>query len=269
MKNYGFIQPQITPDNWVLGAIPQRKILEPEGDWTKYLPLFEKQHANFDTHNCTGFGTATIMETLHKRITSKPEENYSDRFIGICAGTYPPGNDPHKVAESIRKNRVVPEQTLPFSPDLKNVDEYYSFKGADEMKLRNLAKSYPYELNHWWLWTTDQTKEQRKEKIREALKTSPLGVSVSAWYKRNGVYVDKGQPNNHWCVLYGEEKDKGWKVYDSYDESHKILSYDHNIQFAKGFQLVLKEHEEITILKQMIDLLKQAIRLFLSEKKTQ
>lgn len=265
MSKYGFIKPEITPDNWVLGSITAPKIFEPKGDWTKYLPEKEIQAKNgVETYNCTSFGTLSIIETLINRITSETK-NYSDRFVGIMAGTKAPGNNPHVVAEAIRKNRMLEEAFLPFSDDITTIDEYYSFKGANAQECKDKALEFPYELNHYWLWTREQTKEERAEKIREALKYSPLGISVSAWTKKGDVYVDNGQPNNHWTMLYGEEK-KGWKVFDSYDNSYKILSFDHNIEFAKGYHLVLKEAEKITLLKKIIGLYEQLVDLITKKK---
>lgn len=266
LKQYGFVAPEITPDNWVLGSITAPKVFEPKGDWTKYLPEKEYQHKNgIETYNCTSFGTLSIIETLINRITSE-RQNYSDRFVGIVAGTRPPGNTPHAVAEAIRKNRLISEEMLPFSDDIRTVEEYYSFKGADEQECKNKALAFPYELNHYWLWTGDQTKEQRTAKIREALKYSPLGISVSAWTKKGNVYVDNGVQNNHWTMLYGEDKN-GWKVFDSYDNTHKILSFDHNIQFAKGYHLVLKEAEQVSLIKKLLSLYQELVEL-LTQKKT-
>jgi hypothetical protein len=262
---YGFVKPEITPDNWVLGSITAPKIFEPQGDWTKYLPEKEIQAKNgVETYNCTSFGTLSIIETLINRITSETK-NYSDRFVGIMAGTKAPGNSPHVVAEAIRKNRLLEEAILPFSDDIRTIDEYYSFKGANPQECKDKALEFPYELNHYWLWTHEQTKEERTEKIREALKYSPLGISVSAWYKKGDVYVDNSQPNNHWTMLYGEDK-KGWKVFDSYDNTHKILSFDHNIEFAKGYHLVLKEAEKVTLLKKLIELYQQLLSLLIPKK---
>ena len=81
-------------------------------------------------------------------------------------------------------------------------------------------------------------------KIKECLRYSPLGVSVTAWVydDETETFIDNGIPNTHWCVLYGWN-DKGWKIFDSYNQSKKILSYDHNIQMCKRYLLTSKKNK--------------------------
>src|SRR3990167_8332724 len=134
MKNEthaGFIPPIIDSTNWVLGAsnTPSFPVLQENGDWTEYLPDGESQNIRgIETYGCTSFGTLNPIEILIYELTGE-RVNYSDRWVGIIAGTKAPGNDPHKVAEAIREYGLIPESMLPFSDDLQNIDEYYSFKG--------------------------------------------------------------------------------------------------------------------------------------------
>ena len=70
-------------------------------------------HAPLETMNCTVYGTLNAIETMISRIFHV-EPNYSERFIGVLAGTTQGGNSPHKVAETIRKAGLVPDSALPF-----------------------------------------------------------------------------------------------------------------------------------------------------------
>ena len=67
--NYkGFIPPKPKPENYILGDgnVPQ-VILQPNSDWTEFLPIEEKQNVNYETFNCVSFGTLSAIETIMKR----------------------------------------------------------------------------------------------------------------------------------------------------------------------------------------------------------
>jgi len=258
IKNYGFNEPEEIEDKeWKLGRAG--KLYQPNGDWTKYLPKEEFQitKKGAETAGCTIWGTLNAKEILLKRIFNK-EYNFSDRFNYNVAGLDLGGHDPHDSAQSIRHNRVIDEELLPMT------DTYEEFIKPRPMtdELLNQASLFPYELVHWWIWTKNDklTKDQRTALIRDSLKYSPICASVTAWRKKNGVYVDDGRPNTHWCVIFGEDK-KGWKVFDSYDQTIKILSFDHNIRYAKGYDIIEKPAVRKVLMDKIKDLLKAIIKI--------
>lgn len=105
------------------------------------------------------------------------------------------------------------------------------------------------------------TKEEKTKLIKEHLKYSPLGVSVTAWSEKDGVYVDNGQRNTHWTMLYGWT-DKGWKIYDSYAPHRKILSFDHNIEVSKRYSLVLSTRkEQLNIFSKILQIMAELLGL--------
>lgn len=237
--NYGFVEPKIDSTHYVFGSgLLAGEVLQENGQWDDYLPEVELQYEpDFDTYNCTGFGTTNAIETLLKRLGVY--KNFSDRYLGIVAGTKPPGNDPHTVAQAIRHHGLVSEQTLPFDQDLLvSADEYFSFKGGDEKKCEIEGANFlnTNSFGHDWVLTNGESEEVRTIKIKSALKLSPVCISVSAWYEKDGVYEDMGQQNNHWTLCYGST-DRGWKVFDSYDNSFKIVSYKHKIRYAKRYRI--------------------------------
>jgi len=243
IKEYGFIEPVIKEDHWVLGglgSIPKVK-QKPEAGWPSLKILKERQNLRFETWNCTGFDTLQCIERLEFAITKK-EVNYSDRWLGIVAGTKRPGNDPHKVAEAIRKHGLIPEEMLPWSEDLNNVDEYYSFKGADEDKCRAEGKKWleTHKFLHEWVFKGEHSLEERAKRMIEALDYSPLGISVTAWFKHGNVYVDNGARNTHWTSEIDYVTDVSWEADDSYleeDSSTKHIAWEHNIRFCKRYYL--------------------------------
>lgn len=243
MKYLGFIPPIIDSSHFVLGAFLSlsKDILQHDGQWDSYLPVSEEQNKNgMETYNCTSFNTLNTIEILFNKIWAE-KDNYSDRFTGIEAGTRPPGNDPHAVAEAIRLKGAIPEISLPFSDSILSWTDYYSFVGSDENECMIMAKRFldQYDFGHEWVFTNAPTKETRIMLMKEALQYSPLGASVTAWYGVDGIYVDNGEPNCHWTCIYGYD-DRGWKCFDSYSPFYKIISYDHNIQFVKRYSIKKK-----------------------------
>jgi len=252
LKEYGFIEPIIEEDHYVLGGGFVPKVnLKPELGWGSKNILKERQNLRFETWNCTGFDTLQCLERLEYVIIGK-EVNYSDRWLGIVAGTGIGGNDPHKVAEAIRKHGLIPEQMLPWSEDLKNVNEYYSFKGADEDKCRAEGKRWleTHKFLHEWVFKGSHSLEERAKRMIEALDYSPLGISVTAWFKQGDVYVDNGARNTHWTSEIDYVKNISWEADDSYlegDSSTKHIAWEHNIRFCKRYYLEIIDKKDTVV----------------------
>lgn len=171
--------------------------------------------------------------------------NYSDRYIAILSGTTESGNSPHTVAETIRRYGLIDENQLPFDDTIKSWNDYYSPKPMEE-KYFKLGNDFnlSFEFKHEWVFS--QTEQSEKVRlIKEALKRSPVGMSVYAWgpQNENGVYQKMGV-SNHWVCCYGYN-DLGWKVFDSYDNTHKLYSFDADIEMAKLYYILPKPPQEV------------------------
>jgi len=243
IQGHGFLSPQeILPEEYKFGASPMEyEIYQPDGDWGKYLPDVEYQMRNsLETSNCTAFGTLNCLETLIKRKYGV-DENFSERFLGVAAGTRPPGNSPHVVCDAIRDRGIIDDILLPFG-DISTIQEYYS---PDPLTadLLYAGKSWldKWEFTHEWV-VYPATKDKKRELIG-ALKYSPLGVSVLAWKQdSNGLYTkNKGEGDNHWVTLYSYEYNKFWKIFDHYDNTDKRLIWEYDFGFAKRFAVSRKE----------------------------
>ncbi len=241
LKDYGFRPGAIEEDHFVLGganSLPQI-ILRPDRQWDASAPEFEPQsRLDWDTYGCTVFGTLNAKDFLWKRLFST-ESNDSERFVYNGTKTRPPGNDPHVVAEWIRNNGLIPEALLPMT------DTFEEFITPDPLTANLIGKGREwlrqYNFGHEWVFKGDISRQEKINKMMDALQYSVLGVSVTAWIQDDsGIYVDDGQPNTHWCDVYGFT-DKGWKVFDSYDQSRKIYSYDAEISFCKRYHLAKLE----------------------------
>lgn len=235
INNYGLVTSDITSDHYILGGFSSvpKNVLQPDGQWDAYLPLYEPQAEKFETAGCTVWGTQNAIEILYKKLFGV-EPNYSERFTYNIVPVRPPGADPHVTCEAIRKNGIVEASILPITDTFDDFCTPYPMSGSLLAKGQFWLKKHVFM--HEWVFSGDIPKNERITKIKDALRYSPLGVSVTAWHKEGDVYVDNGKPNNHWCVCYGWTR-KGWKIFDSYDHSTKIVSFDHNICFVKRFFL--------------------------------
>ena len=263
MKNYGYIKPVISPTDYVLGASPlPKKILQPDGQWVKYLPEWEPQSKDFDSYNCTAYNTLACFEALFERIFDE-ESDFSDRFTGIKAGTKPPGNDPLTIGLSMHKSGVIPETMLPFSKDLKDVEEYYSYKGSDETTCTNKGKEYEtsYDLGYEIVPTNPKA-------FMVALQFSPLGVAVKPWWKEGEFYKSDPQDNDiHWTCLAGYKEGEYWLINDSYladGTPFKKLAWDYPFGFALRFSVTVKEEvkKKLSLWQNILKDLKRLLELW-------
>lgn len=236
-KNYGYIPDKIEDHHYLFGSGQLGgQILQLTGQWDAFLPADEFQYRNgLETYNCTGFGTNHATATLFKRLFSN-DFNKSERFIGIVAGTSGSGNSPHTVAEAIRINGFIEEFSLPFSPDIQTLEEYYAPKPpTPSLTQEGLQWLQQYTFGHDWVFSDNTDPARNRELMKKALQYSPLGVSVFAWQQNSdGLYVSQDY-QNHWVTLYGYEDGKYWKIFDSYDSTHKQLVWEFNFGVAKRY----------------------------------
>lgn len=223
-----------------------KTILQPTGQWDDFLPEYEPQFGDgWDTYSCTVWGTLNAIEILDRRLFDKCS-NYSERFICNIVPVRPPGSDPYLIAEAIRKNGLIEQDLLPMTTSFEGfiiptpVSDDFLSKGKEWLN--------DYEFCHEEVWSGNPAREAKEDLLIECLQYSPIGVSVTAWNLEKGVYVDYGEPNNHWCVLIGYQLSAGkilWKVFDSYDQTVKVLSEEHHIERAKRYLLKKKEVVEL------------------------
>lgn len=243
VKNYGFIEPTIEPDQYIYGAQlgAKTKTLVENGQWHEFVPEFEPQSNLFlETFNCTNYGTQTAIQMLMKRVFGI-DFNGSERHTGVETGTTPAGNNPHKVIEIIRKDcGLIPDEMLPFDESIKTWDEYYSPKPmSKEFKKEGLKFLENYTINHDWVYV-NAPKENRAQLLMQALKSSPVCVDVDAWHEdENGIHFRVNR-SNHWCTLYGYVEGEYWLVFDSYKGEtggHKKLAWDYEFYYPKRYSI--------------------------------
>jgi hypothetical protein len=265
-KQYGLILPEITPDHWVLGAAnsgASGDIINTPGNWIPYLPDKEPQEKNsVETQNCSGFGTDNAVETLSALRGIKA--NYSDRYLGIMAGTDPyKGNDPHIVAETLRKTSgQIDEALLPFSDDITTPEAYYQPKPMTPELSRKGQRWYDqWDFNHEWVFTTG-TPQQKREKLKDAITKGTVCISVTAWFfdSEKGYYIKPADTtDNHWCQLVKIEDGK-YIIFDSYDGYLKDLDPLFDFAIAKIYYLT-PAAPKIAIFAQILNFIGQILHI--------
>jgi len=232
IKNYGFDESKVVieEEDYFLGALGQ-EVMNEKADWQNWLPKYEPQASKYETFGCTSWGTLNQVETYMKKVFGG-DYNYSDRFIYILANISPPGAPPSRAYEAIRKKGVIDDALLPYA------DTYEEFLQPNPMMTEFLKRGEDflskYKFNHEWI------ANPTPDKIQEALKYSPVALSVTAWQQENGLYVDKGQRNTHWCECFKVDGSKPI-IFDSYDTSIKVLHPDHHTKFAKRIRIVKRD----------------------------
>ena len=245
MSGHGFIPDVIVPEDYVLGGFSKSPydVLELDGQWDGALDYSDLQAKNgLETMNCTSYGTLNCLELLYIRKFGT-KQDYSERYVGVVAETAPSGNSPKKVIDTIRKIcGLLDEIRLPFGPEINTWDGYYSPNPmTQEYLMAGLNWLKGHTINYEWVFTGGENKQ---EKLMEAIKYSPVGASVFAWKERNGLfYKEFGESDNHWISIYGYEKDKSWKVLDSYDNTLKKLEWNYDFGYAMRYSLTKIETE--------------------------
>jgi hypothetical protein len=241
-NKYGFIEPEIKPEDYVLGSSPVEKtILNESGQWDNFLPIDEMQKRNgVETMSCVSFGTNNILEILAIKVLGEIW-NKSDRFTAIVSGTHEGGNDPKTVIQAVKKFGMIDEPALPFDESIKDINDYLSFGSKNKLNLcYQLGELWieNYKLNYEWVYTTKLPLTERHIRLKEALTYSPVGVAVDAWHmNEDGLHFNLNPYPNHFCVLYGYEEGKYWKIFDTYDNTKKKLLWDYDISFAMSYSL--------------------------------
>lgn len=213
MRPYGLQLDQPSPEHFVFGGtgnLPQ-DIIQPDGDWTPYLPVKELQNLNgVEPYACVTYSLLNCVETLIFRKFGETV-NYSDRFLAAISGTKQGGNSPQVVCEFLRTMGVVVESLWPFSPDIQTFNDYYS-PISDDLKSLALEFVKKWDFKHEFVIPDPSH-------ITNALKCSPLLITIYAWVKldSNLYYKPEGATDNHAIMMFYELDGQFRRIFDSYD----------------------------------------------------
>lgn len=254
-----FVYPDITETDYRFGSGQVSGIsLRPNGDWRDYLPLGEEQRRNgVESSACFIEASQHANATLIEEQYDIKDLNFSARFNMIFTNATPFGGSPIEGAQSIRKNGMIPESMLPFSDEIHSWSEFNSFKGGSERACIAAGKQFlkRWQLNWDIVFTRDEKPEIKIKKLREALKFSPIPLSVPAWFERDGVYFrPEGEQDNHLVeAVYVD--DKYIYIFDTYSPFLKKVDININPEFAMRWS-VSKIPQKEPIFQQIINLIK-------------
>jgi hypothetical protein len=230
------------PHAWEMGSKKATKKLgadagelNPSGDWLSYVNENELQRRFLlETSNCTNYGTlkALIALATFKGYLYFPR-NCSERYTGVCTGTSLDGNDPWHVIETIAtKCGVIHEELLPWTNE-DRWESYYSPKPmTTEFILEGQRILRKYDIEPEWVFhsRSSLSPEEKRAKIKEALKRGPVCVSVQAWSEKDGVYYKRGR-DNHWVWLAKYDGENP-VIHDQYEPFVKTLHPDYDFDVA-------------------------------------
>ena len=239
LKNYGFNPDlvKIKPEDYIFGSALPFIVIKKDGQFDDFLPIYEPQAEKYETSGCTDWGGQNQVEIYSKKVFGF-EPNYWEAFNYILAGITREGANPQNAYESFRNDGMI-DEVVPM-PD--TYEEFSDPKQITEER-RAMGKKWKdiYDFKHEWI--TNPTPEI----IKNALPFGPVALGVTAWIEQDGLYIDNGQPNNHWCVCYGYIEDERGiilKIFDSYNHSKKLLHPDHKISVAKRIHIAKKKTYE-------------------------
>lgn len=206
-----------------------RNILQPDGDWTPYLPAEESQLIGaLDPKSCVVFAILNCLEILIKRQYGETV-NFSDRFLASVAETWK-GSTPEDVMGFLKDIGVVDESSWPFDETIDTLEKFYQKPSSG---LYQLAKEFKKK------WVVSCKKISNKD-IDEEIKYSPIGLSVCAWHKNQGKYFrPHNMKDNHFTVLFSTKG--GRFVFDTINVSVKQLADGVQHDIIRSFSIKKRE----------------------------
>ena len=219
MKNYGFQQDTLAPEDYIFGGKVQLggEVLQPDGQWNEYLPDVEIQNLNgIEPFACVSFATLNIVEILERRLYGTAQ-NWSDRFLATISGTKGKnGNTPKTVGQALRDNGCPPELDWAFDEKTNTYDKFYT-DITKQIKTLALAFKAEYDFGYQYI-------PSDYDAIINQLQYSPVGFSAYAWTSEDGIYYrPQGTTDSHFVACYGYEKNRYWKIFDSYSNNGTVL----------------------------------------------
>jgi len=205
-----------------------KTVIRADGQWESIE--HERQSSEFfDTFGCVNFGLNN-QEELYQLNRYGLVVNHSDRALAKMSDTQPNGNTPQKVYETRRKLGFLYEPEWPWPWDVK---EWAVYMMAIPRNLLTLALGYGAEWRFWHDYVPTNTTS-----FKEALKYSPIGVSVALMPDENGVYYrPQGWQDTHYAVVRGYRGNGDWKLLDTYPPFEKWVRSDYDFGVGKIIEI--------------------------------
>lgn len=227
-----------------------------DGDWRPYKPKHEIQFMNagfpnaFDTSYCTAFSGTDTIETIFNFHLVKENfssgdvawlndngyivdglVDFSDRFTGIMAGLGPNGGYLYQIAESIRKDGLIPGKMFP-----NKASSYKEYVNRELVtpEMVELGKQFAKRFPISYEWVS-------KDKAGDWLKYSPLHCTVrfANADKPEDVLNPVGEHNH--AVVEMDRTGTYELINDSYYQEEKRYAPGHPDNFLAYYVRVKKK----------------------------
>lgn len=210
------------------------EVINASGQWDAYLPKLELQHGTyFDTAACATFSALNCLEILMKKKFNLTLD-FSDRFTAKVSGTTKRGNYLYKVADSIRKDGLVPEMEWPFWRGRQARIDWDLYYRKPPRELRKQAKKFldDYAIQYEWVFTDP-------DYLMASLQEGPLQVTITCSNQEdeNGITTRTLGREEHAVTLYGFVIGKYWKIFDHYLKVEKKLAWDYRFFHALKYEI--------------------------------
>ena len=183
------------------------------------------------------------------------EKNFSDRWLAKMANTDPnSGSTPKTVANTVKHSGLVDEEIWPHE-GIKTLEEFYK-EIPEDIKEKGLEFLKDYEFGYEYV---------AQDKIKEALKRSPVSVAVYAWAQNDkGEYIRLG-PSGHYVVLVAYDEQDRPIIFDSYESGIKTLEKNYNLEFPQIYVLKKKEEKpKESFWQKLLEAIKKYLNEFLN-----
>lgn len=244
-----FIAEPIKDDHYVQGdGNLGLEVLMPTGHgWGDYLPLGETQFKNgVDPASCAAGGTLNCIEAIgRKKYGLSFQNDLSERYLAIMSGMKGNGGRPHDVAERIRTVvGAIPEVFLPFNNTITTLKKYFSPSPMSYNLFKvGIHWNKKYLFQHEWLFRPNENIPvfEKRRRFKEALKSSPVGVSGYAWSLHSDGKYYKDGADIHWFIGFEYFEDDYILAFDTYPDGSgsyiKKLDWNYDFGYAKRYAL--------------------------------
>lgn len=238
-----FIYPKITPTHYRFGSdAVEREILRVDGDWRGYVPEGELQNRHgIESSACYIEAQQHAIATLQEDKFNILNQDYSARFNALLSGGTQGGGDPLAGADSIRKDGLIADSLLPFSDLIKSWNDFHSFLGTDEKALKDIGKQFirEWDMSYDIVFEQADRIENKYIKLKQALRRSPVPMSVLAWYQDDqGAYIKPpGGVDNHLVLCVYLDDANCPYIFDTYEPFIKKLAPLYDSDFAMRWSI--------------------------------
>lgn len=234
--------------------------LKEDGDWRGYTPRGELQNRHgVESSACYVEASQHAVATIQEEQFNLVDQNYQARFNALLSNGTEDGGDPIAGAESIRHDGLIPEDMFAFTGDILSWLEYHSWKGGSREECIRTGQEW---LKKWKpkydiVFERTDSIEDKYSKLKDALKYSPVPMSVSAWYERDGIYVKpQGARDNHLVLCVYVDGQNRAHIFDTYEPFIKVLEPNFNAEFAMRWSLTKLDDTKISLWQKILNWLR-------------